>query len=179
MNKKQTAIQIYQTAHLTGTFKLRSGQLSDEYFDKYMFESDPVLLKKIASMMKGNIPMQTEVLAGLEMGGIPLATAIASQTGHQLAFVRKTAKEYGTCKLVEGADVAGKHVCIVEDVVSTGGAIIDALTELLRLGAKIDTVLCVILRNPKAIETLAEHGLKLVPAFTMDYILKAANVFTK
>ncbi|OGO91762.1 MAG: orotate phosphoribosyltransferase [Clostridiales bacterium GWF2_38_85] len=175
MNKKQLAQSIYETAHLTGTFTLRSGQISHEYFDKYLFESKPLLLSEIASVMKNNIPVNTEILAGLEMGGIPVATALSLQTGIIAAFVRKQAKEYGTCKLAEGAEVSEKRVCIVEDVVTTGGAIIDGVIELRKLGAIIDTVICVIERNPKATDILAEHGLKLIPAFTMDEILEAVK----
>lgn len=175
MNKKQLAQSIYETAHLTGTFTLRSGQISHEYFDKYLFESKSLLLSEIASVMKNNIPVNTEILAGLEMGGIPVATALSLQTGIIAAFVRKQAKEYGTCKLAEGAEVSEKRVCIVEDVVTTGGAIIDGVIELRKLGAIIDTVICVIERNPKATDILAEHGLKLIPAFTMDEILEAVK----
>ena len=171
--KEQTAREIYGSAHLTGTFTLRSGQVSNEYFDKYLFEAKPALLEAIADVMRVSIPKGTEVLAGLEMGGIPVVTALSLQTGLAAAFVRKKAKEYGTCKQAEGADTAGKRVCIVEDVVTTGGAIIDGVRELRRLGAEVDTVLCVVQRSPKAAEILAEHGLKLVPAFTMEEIQAA------
>ena len=175
MTKEEIAKRIYATAHITGTFLLRSGQISNEYFDKYLFEAEPDLLMEIAGVMKDMIPAGTEVLAGLEMGGIPIATALSAASGLKAAFVRKKAKEYGTCKLAEGADVAGKRVLIVEDVVTTGGAIIDGVTELRKLGAVIDTVICVIQRSPKAVDILAGHGLKLIPAFTMEEILDAAK----
>ena len=167
---KEVAKQIYDSAHLTGTFTLRSGQVSNEYFDKYLFEAKPELLEKIASLMKNNIPAGTDVLAGLEMGGIPVATAISLQTGINAAFVRKKAKGYGTCKLAEGADVAGKRVCIVEDIVTTGGAVIDGAVELRKVGAIVEDVICVIQRNDNAQKILAEHGLNLIPAFTMEEI---------
>lgn len=175
MDRKQLAQSIYETSHLTGKFKLRSGQISNEYFDKYLFESNPLLLNEIACIMKNNIPIGTEILAGLEMGGIPVATALSLQSGIVSVFVRKNAKEYGTCKLAEGADVSGKHVCIVEDVVTTGGAILDGVVELRKLGAIIDTVICVIERNPKATAILAENELKLIPAFTMEEILNSVK----
>ena len=82
-------------SRLTGTFKLRSGQVSNQYFDKYLFESNPALLE-IAKQLKELIPPETEVLAGLEMGGIPVATALSLQTGIPVVFVRKEAKKYGT-----------------------------------------------------------------------------------
>ena len=167
MDQEKLASEIYDTAHLTGTFILRSGQVSGEYFDKYLFEAKPALLAKIADAMMPTIPAGTEVLAGLEMGGIPIATALSLQTGLAAAFVRKKAKDYGTRKQAEGAEVAGKRVCVIEDVVTTGGAIIDGVRELRRQGAAVDTVLCVIQRGQNAAEILAEHGLKLVPAFKM------------
>ncbi|MDR0741801.1 MAG: hypothetical protein LBF28_03435 [Rickettsiales bacterium] len=124
MNKQEIARQICKTALLRGNFKLRSGQISNEYFDKYLLEANPLLLAQIAGLMKRDIPICAEVLAGLEMGGIPIATAISLQTGLRLAFVRKKAKEYGTCKLAESADVSGRQICMIEDVMTTGGAII-------------------------------------------------------
>ena len=130
MTKEQVAQRIYELSHITGEFLLRSGQISNEYFDKYLFEAEPVVLNEIAKIMSGLIPEGTEVLAGLEMGGIPVVTAISMNTGMKAAFVRKKAKEYGTCKLAEGAGVEGKKVLIVEDVVTTGGAIIDGVPSL-------------------------------------------------
>lgn len=170
MTKAEVAKKIYELSHITGEFLLRSGQISNEYFDKYLFEANPVVLKEIAKIMSDMIPKDTEVIAGLEMGGIPVVTAISMHTGMPAAFVRKEAKEYGTCKLAEGADVKGKKVLIIEDVVTTGGAIIDGVRELRKRGAIIDSVLCVIQRSEKATEILAKEDLTLLPAFTMEYI---------
>jgi len=172
MDRNQLAQEIYGTAHLTGTFTLRSGQVSGEYFDKYLFEANPALLAKIAELMEQDIPLETQVLAGLEMGGIPIATALSLRTGLPAAFVRKEAKTYGTRKQAEGADVAGRRVCVIEDVVTTGGAIIDGARELRAQGAVVDTVLCVIQRGQNAAEILAAHGLRLVPAFKMTPDMK-------
>ena len=176
MTKEQIAKRIYDTAHITGTFTLRSGQISNEYFDKYLFESQPELLREIAGVMLGLIPRESEILAGLEMGGIPIVTAISLQNGMPAAFVRKQAKEYGTCKLAEGADVDGRRVCVVEDVVTTGGQIIESVRELRNRGAIIDTVICAIQRNDAATEILAKEGLELRPAFTMEYIKSVVGV---
>ena len=170
MTKEQVAKKIYELSHITGEFLLRSGQISNEYFDKYLFEADPETLSEIAKIMSDLIPEGTEVIAGLEMGGIPVVTAISLNTGMPAAFVRKKAKEYGTCKLAEGADVEGKKVLIIEDVVTTGGAIIDGVRELRKKGAVVENVLCVIQRADKATDILAAEDLKLIPAFTMDYI---------
>ncbi len=170
MTREQLARRVYQTAHITGEFLLRSGQISHEYFDKYLFEANPDLLMAIAGEMKPLIPTETQVLAGLEMGGIPVATALSIQSGLPAAFVRKNAKAYGTCKLAEGAEIGGRRVCVIEDVVTTGGQTIESVKELRGRGALIDTVLCVILRDPRAVELLAREGLTLIPTFTMEYL---------
>jgi len=175
MTKSELAVKIYGAAHLTGDFLLRSGQRSNEYFDKFMINADPALLAEVAALMEGLIPGETEVLAGLELGAIPVATALSITTGVKCAFIRKKAKEYGTCKLAEGTDVSGKRVCVIEDVVTTGGQQIESVRELRKLGAKVDTVLCVILRNEDARKAFEAEGLKLVPAFTMEYIKEQAG----
>ena len=115
------ANRVYDAAHLTGTFTLRSGQQSSEYFDKYRFEADPALLRDIAEALAPLVPDGIDALAGLEMGGIPIATALSMVTGIPARFVRKEAKTYGTCLLAEGGDIEGKRLLVVEDVVSTGG----------------------------------------------------------
>lgn len=168
MDMDSLAKEIYDTSHLTGSFKLRSGQISDEYFDKYLFESNPRVLSVIAEYMSKLIPKDTEVLAGLEMGGIPVATALSLRTGIPVVLVRKKAKDYGTCKLAEGIDISGKKVCIIEDVVTTGGQVILSATDLKKAGAHIDTVLCVILRNEDGKTKLKDAGLDLKELFTMN-----------
>jgi orotate phosphoribosyltransferase len=175
MNRTQLAKKIFEASHLTGSFLLRSGQMSTEYFDKYLFEAEPALLAEIAAHMEALIPMEAGVLAGLEMGGIPVATALSLNTGLKVCFVRKKAKEYGTCKLAEGADIAGKNVCIVEDVVTTGGAILDAARELRRLGANVEHVLCVIERDRKGRENLKAEGMDLSPLFTMEELKESVK----
>ncbi|MDR3263392.1 MAG: orotate phosphoribosyltransferase [Clostridiales bacterium] len=167
MKKELLAKKVYETAHITGTFTLRSGQISNEYFDKYLFEADPSLLSEIAEHMKLLIPAASQVLAGLETGGIPVATVLSQKTGIPTAFVRKKAKEYGTCKLAEGADIENKTLCVIEDVVTTGGQIIESVRELRSRGAIVENVLCVILRNTDAYQIMQSAGLTLTPLFTM------------
>jgi orotate phosphoribosyltransferase len=168
MDRHELAREIYQVSHITGTFKLRSGQISNQYFDKYLFEARPDLLKEIAAQMTKLVPSGTEVLAGLELGGVPIASALSLNTGLPAAFVRKKAKDYGTCKLAEGAGIKGKNVCIIEDVVTTGGQIILSANDLRKLGAKTENVICVIQRGKDSRELLAKEGLKLIPLFTME-----------
>jgi orotate phosphoribosyltransferase len=175
MNRKELAGQIYRVSHIEGTFTLRSGQISNQYFDKYLFEARPDLLAEIAAHMVNLIPAGTEALAGLEMGGIPIATALSLKTGLAAAFVRKKAKEYGTCKLAEGAELKNRKICVIEDVVTTGGQIILSANDLRKLGAKVEYVLCVILRNSNASEILGKEGLKLKALFTMEELEAASK----
>lgn len=162
------ARRIRAAAHLTGTFTLRSGRTATEYFDKYRFEADPVLLDDIARLMAPLVPPATEVLAGLEMGGIPVVTALARHTGLPCAFVRKQAKPYGTCRLAEGADVEGRRVLVVEDVVTSGGQIVLSTADLRTLGARIDAALCVIDRAQGGPEALAAEDIRLHALLTAE-----------
>jgi orotate phosphoribosyltransferase len=168
--KNELALRIYEAVHRNGEFHLRSGIVSGEYFDKYLFESDPKLLLEIASEMEKLIPDETEVIAGLEMGGIPLVTALSIHANKKAVYVRKKAKEYGTCKLAEGVSIVGKKVCVIEDIVTTGGQIVKSVDELRKRGAEIDTVLCVIQRSEEASEALRRNRLELKLLFTMKYI---------
>jgi orotate phosphoribosyltransferase len=167
VSREQLARHIYETSSLKGQFRLRSGAFSDEYFDKYLFESNPALLKEIAEGLRSLVPPETEALAGLEMGGIPIATVLSQLTGIPVLFVRKTAKQYGTCKFAEGGEVAGRKLVIVEDVVTSGGQIIESANALRAEGAEIIRVLCVIDRQSGGVENLAASDLELRALFTM------------
>lgn len=169
------AKSIYETCNIKGTFTLRSGQISHEYFDKYQLEARPALLKAIAEGLSQKLPKETTVLAGLEMGGIPVATAISLATGLPAVFVRKQAKSYGTCKIAEGVSVQDQRVTVIEDVVTTGGAIIDGVKALRAGGAVVDTVLCVIDREQGGAEKLQGIGLTLKPLFTASELRRAAG----
>jgi orotate phosphoribosyltransferase len=159
------ARDIYRRCHLTGEFTLRSGRTATEYFDKYQLEADPVLLDAVAARMVALVPPGTEVLAGLEMGGIAVVTALSRHTGLPAAFVRKTAKQYGTARLAEGAPVAGHAVAVVEDVVTSGGQVVQSAADLRGLGARITHAICVIDRSEGGAQHLAAHGIELRAAF--------------
>jgi orotate phosphoribosyltransferase len=173
--REQLARSIFNVAHITGEFKLRSGITSNEYFDKYLFESDPQLLAQIARALAPLLPEQVDALAGLEMGGIPIATMLSQVTGLPTLFVRKKAKEYGTRKLAEGGDVDGRTLVIIEDVVTSGGQVVLSATDLRERGAHIEHVLCVIDREGGGAHNLAEAGLTLHPLFTMSQLKAAAG----
>ena len=141
------ARRVYRTSHLTGSFVLRSGATSSEYFDKYRFESDPGLLRELAEAMAGLLPEGADGLAGLELGGVPLATMLSQVTGLPAGFVRKQAKPYGTRRLAEGLEVGGRRLVVVEDVVTSGGAVVDSCRALRDEGAEVAVAVCVIDRE--------------------------------
>lgn len=169
-NFSSLSTRIRQCARLTGSFTLRSGKVSDTYFDKYQFESDPKLLQSIAQAMVSLIPPGTEVLAGLEMGGIPIVTMLSQVTGLPAAFIRKEPKEYGTCRYAEGASLLGKQFVMVEDVVSSGGAITDALEKLKADGMFPTVAICVIDRETGGSQALTDVGLPLKALFTFSQV---------
>jgi orotate phosphoribosyltransferase len=168
------ARRIYDVAHLPGQFQLRSGLVSAEYFDKYLFEAEPALLAEVTSELVNLIPTDVDALAGLELGGVPLATLMSQRTGLPTLFVRKKAKEYGTCRLAEGGDVRGRRLAIVEDVVTTGGQIITSAAALRAAGAHIDVVVCVIDREAGGAANLGGVRLALRSVFTMSSLRAAA-----
>jgi orotate phosphoribosyltransferase len=167
-DRANLARRVYDAAHITGTFRLRSGAVSDQYFDKYLFEADPGLLLDLVGAMAAAVPAETDALAGLELGGVPLATMLSQVTGLPCRFVRKKAKEYGTEKLAEGGTIAGQRLCVIEDVVTSGGQIIESCAALRAEGAEILGVLCVIDREAGGAENLAAEDLTLTPLFTMS-----------
>ena len=160
------AADIDASCRLTGEFTLRSGQVASEYFDKYLFESDPLLLARVAREMIQLLPQDTELLGGLELGGVPIATSVSGIIGMPALFVRKQAKEYGTCKLAEGPDVSGKRVTLIEDVITTGGAVRDATNALRAAGAIVEVVVCAIDRSPAGQNPLEDVGLEVRSVLT-------------
>ena len=132
------------------------------------------LLARIAAALAPLVPTDTEELAGLEMGGIPIVTALSMHTGIPAAFVRKEAKKYGTARLAEGADIEGRRVTVVEDVITTGGQVVISTNQLRELGAKVDHVLCVIDRSPDHGAALAAEGLAMHALLTRAQLDEAA-----
>ncbi|MCY7394848.1 MAG: orotate phosphoribosyltransferase [Nocardioides sp.] len=166
MTDETLAADIDACCRLTGQFTLRSGQVAPEYFDKYLFEADPALLVRVARQMVDLVPGDTDLLGGLELGGVPIATMLSSLTGRPALFVRKQAKTYGTCKLAEGPDVTGRRVTLVEDVITTGGAVRDATRALRDAGAVVQVVLCAIDRSTEDSHPLADDGLEVRAVLT-------------
>lgn len=167
MNRSELAKSIFDTAYITGEFLLRSGKISNEYFDKYQFESNPEILSAIAEQISDLIDFDFDYLAALEMGGIPIATALSMKMKIPMIFVRKKAKEYGTQKFAEGPSIKGKKLLIVEDVVTSGGQIIISSNQLREEGAIITKAVCVIDRQSGGSEALKNEGIELLPLYTM------------
>lgn len=176
MTYEELGKEIYNVAHITGEFLLRSGITSNEYFDKYQFEALPKLLDEITTHMVSKLPPldSFDALAGMEMGGIPLATLISVKTGKPIVFVRKEAKKYGTCKFAEGSKVEGQRLLVVEDVITSGGQVIISSKELRDSGAIITQCICVIDREQGGAENLAKDGTELIPLFTMSKLKELA-----
>ena len=175
MTTHDLARRIDTVAHLTGTFTLRSGAVSDHYFDKYRFESDPALLRSIAAALEALIPPGVDAIAGLELGGVPLAVALSQVSGLPACLVRKEAKTYGTCQLAEGSEVEGRRLLVVEDVVTSGGQVVTSCGDLRDRGALVDQALCVIDREAGGPAALGAIGVELRPLFTMSELAAAAG----
>ena len=168
MERAELGRRIYETSHLVGEFRLRSGAIASEYFDKYRFESNPELLRAIGEALEPLVPHDAEGLAGLELGGVPLAVMLSQLTGLPAYFVRKQAKSYGTRKLAEGGDLDGRRLVVVEDVITTGGAILTSCHDLGERGAQVSDVLCVIDRESGGPDQLKSAGLRLHALFRMS-----------
>lgn len=168
VKKAELAKRIKAAAFLTGNFTLRSGKTSSFYWDKYRFESDPVLLKAVADELMNLLPASFDKLAGLELGGIPLATLLSQKTGKPCLYVRKMAKTYGTCNLVEGGFREGDRVLVAEDVITVAGQVCMSVAQMRELGLNIQHVICVIDRQQGGRENLAEIGCTLASVFTME-----------
>ncbi|WP_029106266.1 phosphoribosyltransferase family protein [Mycobacterium sp. URHD0025] len=166
MDRELLAADVNQACRLQGQFQLRSGQISHEYFDKYLFESDPQLLRRVCEAMVPLIPADTDLLGGLELGGVPLATVMSQLTGIPTLFVRKAAKTYGTCRLAEGADIAGKTITLIEDVITTGGAVRDAAQALRSEHGTVATAICAINRSADPTAVLRDVGLTVRAVLT-------------
>ncbi|KNX38970.1 orotate phosphoribosyltransferase [Luteipulveratus halotolerans] len=169
------ARDIDARCRLHGEFVLRSGKVSDEYFDKYLFEGDPELLRRVAAAMVDLLPADTQVLGGLELGGVPIATMLSSLTGLPAVFVRKEAKSYGTRRLAEGGDVDGKVVTLIEDIITTGGAVRDAAMALREQGAHVSTVVCAIDRSAPGDSVLPAVQVSTVSVLTKADLDAAAG----
>jgi len=165
MTRSELAQAIRDAAYLEGDFILSSGRRSRYYLDKYLFCTDPALLREIARALAAKLPPAFDVLAGVELGAVPLVTALALEAGRPFVIVRKQAKDYGTSKLFEGRLAQGQRVVLVEDVLTTAAQAIDAAKRLRAFGAEVVKVLYVVDRQEGASENLAAADLVAEPLF--------------
>ena len=154
------ASRVREAALLEGDFVLSSGKRSSFYVDKYLFSTEPSLLRDIAAALADEIPPDADRLAGVELGAVPLVTATALQTGLPYVIVRKAAKEYGgsSGRAVEGVVENGERVVLLEDVVSTGTQAVRAARELEALGVEVVKVVAVLDRREEPGEGLEEFA---------------------
>jgi orotate phosphoribosyltransferase len=167
---------IRRQAYLEGDFVLRSGRRSRYYLDKYRFETEPELLRELGSRIAGVLAdgeERPDRLAGPELGAVALAASASLASGLPFLIVRKEAKDYGTANRIEGVFEPGERVCLVEDVVTSGGAAIDAVRALREAGLDCGRAVCVVDREEGGVEALAAEGVRLAPLFRADDVLSA------
>ena len=174
MNDGELRRALKEHAYLEGDFGLRSGRRSRYYLDKYRFETRPDLLRALGERLTAEIrqhePAATRI-AGPELGAVALATAASLESGLPFLIVRKDAKDYGTANRLEGAFEQGERVCLVEDVVTSGGAALSAVQALREAGLACSTVICVVDREEGGVDELARHGVRLHSLFTASDVL--------
>ncbi len=168
---------LREAAYLEGDFVLRSGRRSKYYLDKYRFETRPDLLaplgKAIAEAVREHEPAAVR-LAGPELGAVALAAAASLESGLPFLIVRKEAKGYGTSNRLEGVLEEGECVCLVEDVVTSGGAAIEAVQALRDAGLRVSNAVCVVDREEGGVDELARHAVRLRPLFRASELLAAS-----
>jgi orotate phosphoribosyltransferase len=167
---------LREHALLEGDFVLRSGKRSSYYLDKYRFETRPDLLaalgERIAQLAAKCAPRAVR-LAGPELGAVTLAAAASLSSGIPFLIVRGRRKEYGTANRIEGAFAEGEEICLVEDVVTTGGAALEAVDALREAGLVVRAAVCVIDREEGGVDRLARHAVRLWPLFLAQEIVDA------
>ena len=162
----ELARDVVGAAYLRGDFVLSSGARSSYYFDKYLFETKPGILRRLASFMAELVPPQTDRIAGTELGAVALATALSLETGLPFVIARKGAtKGYSTERLVEGEVYPGDRVVVIEDVISTGAQGIRAANRLVEVGAHVLGILAVIDREQGGPEAISAAGYTLTTLF--------------
>ncbi len=161
---KELAHDLVNSAYLRGDFILSSGVRSRYFFDKYLFETKPGILRRIATFLAEMIPPGVDRLAGMEMGAVALATAVSLETGLPFVIMRRDAK-MDAVRLVEGELYPGERAVVIEDVVTTGSQSIRTARQLAKAGAQVPLILAVIDREEGAAQNIAAAGFALRTLF--------------
>ena len=176
MTEAELRRALREHAYLEGDFVLRSGKRSRYYLDKYRFETRPELLEalgeRIAAAVR-EVEPEADRLAGPELGAVALAAAASLASRLPFLIVRKEAKGYGTGNRLEGVFAPGERVCLVEDVVTSGGAAVEAVRALREAGLECRTAVCVVDREEGGADALARVAIRLRPLFRAEELLKS------
>jgi orotate phosphoribosyltransferase len=175
VTREELARGLREVAYLEGDFLLRSGRRSKYYLDKYRFETRPELLRPLGELIAAAVAEhepEADRLAGPELGAVALAAAASLESGLPFLIVRKQAKDYGTSNRLEGVSSEGDCVCLVEDVVTSGGAAIEAIDALREAGLRVSNAVCVVDREEGGVDALARHAVRLRPLFTASELMK-------
>jgi orotate phosphoribosyltransferase len=175
-------LALREHAYLEGDFLLRSGKRSTYYWDKYRFETRPDTLAALGDRLAAAVEVhepEAVRLAAPEVGAVALAAAASLVSQLPFVIVRGAAKEYGTANQVEGAYEKGERVCLIEDIVTSGGALLEAADALREAGLSVETALCVVDREEGGAEALAERGVRLRPLFQAAELLEGAKTPAK
>jgi len=153
-----------------GEFTLTSGKKSSYYVDIKLASTEPEILKKIASEMSKYV--ESDKIAGMELGAVPIASAVSLETEKPFLMIRKESKGHGTEGRLEGKLTEGEKVTVVEDVTTTGGSAVETVKVLRDLGAEVEKVLVVVDRNEGAEKRLREEGVELISLISADDLLE-------
>jgi orotate phosphoribosyltransferase len=178
MNDDELRSALVDVAYLEGDFLLRSGKRSRYYLDKFRFSTRPDLLaplgERIASTVREHEPEAVRLAAPV-LGGVPLAAAASLSSGLPFVIVRDKAKEYGTANQIEGVYAEGETVCFVEDVVTSGGALLEAIEAAREAGLVVRTAVCIVDREEGGADALARQGVRLRPLYRAGSLLPGAK----
>jgi orotate phosphoribosyltransferase len=163
--KEALGRDLVRASYLKGDFILRSGKRSNRYFDKFLFETDPELLKRIGVQLAPLVPKETQRLASPELGAVLLGGAVSMETGLPLLLVRKEPKGYGTGKQMEGRFNPGERITVIEDVVTTGGDSLRSIQVLRGVGLEVIHLVVVLDRGEGGEENIRDAGIPYSPLF--------------
>lgn len=167
---------LVEYALLEGDFVLRSGRRSSWYLDKYRFETSPDLLAQLGQRLAEaarEVEPGAVRLAGPALGAVALAASASMASGVPFIIVRGETKEYGTANRIEGPFERGDLVCLVEDVVTSGGALAASVSALRDAGLIVRNALCVVDREEGGSDALARLGVRLRALYRASDLLAA------